>query len=85
MTAIVVWIGLNGWDVNKSLRQVGIGETEAPPVKEQDEEADDIDLPEEPATQEEEPPKAEEKLMMKKNHTQMRKRRRIPLLQNQLK
>ena len=38
MTAIVVWIGMNDWDVNKTLRQVGIGETEAPPMEEQEEE-----------------------------------------------
>lgn len=25
MTALVVWIGLNGWDVTKTLKQVGIG------------------------------------------------------------
>ena len=54
MTAIVVWIGMNDWDVSKTLRQVGIGETEAPPVEEQDEETEDINnLPIESETQEE--------------------------------
>lgn len=60
MTAIVVWIGMNDWDVSKTLRQVGIGETEAPPVEEQDEETEDINnLPIESETPEED---TEEKL-----------------------
>lgn len=45
MTAIVVWIGMNDWDVNKTLRQVGIGETQEPPVEEQ--QVEDADEPEE--------------------------------------
>ncbi|WP_060205841.1 M15 family metallopeptidase [Sporosarcina koreensis] len=62
MTAIVVWIGMNDWDLNKTLRQAGIGETEAPPVEEQ--EVDDADEPgtveEEPEATEEETPSVEE-------------------------
>lgn len=46
MTAIVVWIGVNDWDVTKTLRQVGIGETEAPPVEELEMEPEDTDEPE---------------------------------------
>ncbi|MFS0691006.1 M15 family metallopeptidase [Sporosarcina sp. 179-K 8C2 HS] len=65
MTAIVVWIGMNDWDITKTLRQAGIGETQAPPVEEQEVEPDDVDEldmtevePEEP---EEETPPVEEK------------------------
>lgn len=61
MTAIVVWIGMNDWDVNKTLRQVGIGETAAPV---EDEEADEMEEPgtieEEPEAPEEETPAVEE-------------------------
>lgn len=58
MTAIVVWIGMNDWDLNKTLRQVGIGETEAPAVEEQ--EVDDADESDEPEAVEEEPEATEE-------------------------
>lgn len=62
MTAIVVWIGVNDWDVNKTLRQAGIGETQAPPMDEQ--EADDADeaelAEEEPEAPEEETPAVDE-------------------------
>lgn len=58
MTAIVVWIGMNDWDLHKTLRQVGIGETEAPAVEEQ--EVDDADEPDESGTVEEEPEATEE-------------------------
>ncbi|HEX5563576.1 MAG TPA: M15 family metallopeptidase [Sporosarcina sp.] len=62
MTAVVVWIGMNDWDVNKTLRQAGIGETQAPPVEELEE--DDLDKPEaieeEPEAPEEEAPPVEE-------------------------
>lgn len=62
MTAVVVWIGMNDWDVNKALRQTGIGETEAPPVEKQDvEDADEQVTPEEgPVAPEEETPAVEE-------------------------
>jgi len=63
MTAIVVWIGMNGWDVNKTLRQVGIGETQAPPVDEEvEEDASEPDTNEEELeVPEEETPAVEEK------------------------
>ena len=69
MTAVVVWIALNDWDVNKTLRQAGIGEPEAPTVEEpeqeeeqeQEKEQDDIGLPEEPEAPKTEPPATEEK------------------------
>ncbi|MCM3744985.1 M15 family metallopeptidase [Sporosarcina luteola] len=55
MTAIVVWIGMNDWDVNRTLRQVGIGEKETPPVEER--ETEDAEKPEEtePETEPEAP------------------------------
>ncbi|MCM3638326.1 M15 family metallopeptidase [Sporosarcina luteola] len=65
MTAIVFWIAMNDWDVNRTLRQVGIGETQAPPMEEQ--ETEDAGEPEEtepetePETPEEEIPPVEEK------------------------
>lgn len=63
MTAIVVWIGVNDWDVNKTLRQAGIGETEAPPAEEQ--EVEDADEPgtveDEAEAPKEETPAPEEK------------------------
>ncbi|MCM3710287.1 M15 family metallopeptidase [Sporosarcina luteola] len=58
MTAIVVWIGMNNWDVNRALRQVGIGDTQTPPVEERVEDADEPEETEpetEPEVQEEDP------------------------------
>lgn len=60
MTAIVVWIGMNDWDVTKTLRQAGIGETDAPPMKEQEEADDAESIEEEPEAPIEEEPAAEE-------------------------
>ncbi|WP_432361739.1 M15 family metallopeptidase [Sporosarcina sp. UB5] len=45
MSVIVIWIGMHDWDVTKAWRQVGIGETEAPPVEEQEVEMTDVDEP----------------------------------------
>lgn len=75
MTAIVVWIGINDWDVNKTLRQAGIGETEAPPVEEQ--EVEDTDEPgtveDEVEAPKEETPAPEEKPVEEKPPAEVKK------------
>ncbi|MCG7346353.1 M15 family metallopeptidase [Sporosarcina sp. ACRSL] len=63
MTAIVVWIGMNDWDVSKTLRQVDIGKTEEPLPEQQEIEPEDVDeteTPEEEREAEEETPPVEE-------------------------
>ncbi|MDW0118038.1 M15 family metallopeptidase [Sporosarcina thermotolerans] len=76
LTAIVVWIGFNDWDVNKSLNQIGIeGPKEQPLIvqepeePETDDDTDIVELPpvteepvdEEPETEVKEEPKEIEK------------------------
>ncbi|MGN7386458.1 M15 family metallopeptidase [Sporosarcina sp. SAFN-015] len=79
MTAIVVWIGMNGWDVNKTLRQAGVGEKQAPPVEEQVIEEDTsepetneevVEVPEEETPVVEEKPVEEEELPAEKEETE---------------
>ncbi|WP_252504544.1 D-alanyl-D-alanine carboxypeptidase family protein [Sporosarcina sp. Marseille-Q4943] len=76
MTAIVVWIGMNDWDITKTLRQAGIGETQAPPVEEQEVKPDDVDESDltevEPEKPEEEAPPVEEKPVEEKSPAEVK-------------
>ncbi|GEN84790.1 hypothetical protein SLU01_31020 [Sporosarcina luteola] len=59
MTAIVVWIGVNDWDLNKTLKQIGIGTEQEQPIIVPEEEPDEQESPEDEILPVEEEPDEE--------------------------
>ncbi|MCG3086746.1 M15 family metallopeptidase [Sporosarcina cyprini] len=60
MTAVVVWIGINDWDLEKSLEQIGVKQEEAPETVQEDLPQLEEEPSEEPGVTEEEPKGTEE-------------------------
>lgn len=59
MTAIVVWIGVNDWDLNKTMKQIGIGTEQEQPIIVPEEEPDEQESPEDEILPVEEEPDEE--------------------------